>query len=304
MGYSEHMKPKIIFILGQTATGKTDVSIRLAQKFNGEVISADSRQIYKGMDLGTGKVTQEEMKNIPHHLLDIKNPNENYSVQEFQRDAFQKIEEIISRGNLPIICGGTGFYIQSIVDNLVFQNVPQNKKLREELEQKTVEELKEILANIPQEKGAKTDTENKRRLIRAIEIGTYFGKLSCLQKKESRYEFLQIGLKLPQEILDKKIQIRLEKRFEQGMIEEVEKLHNEDVSWKQLESFGLEYKYIALYLQKQIETFEELSNTLFIKIRQYAKRQMTWLKRDTRVEWFSPEQISEIETRVSEYLQN
>lgn len=298
------MKSKIIVILGQTAVGKTSLSISLAQKFNGEVISADSRQIYKGMDLGTGKVTQEEMKNIPHHLIDIKNPNENYSVEEFQRDAFQKIQEIISRGKIPIICGGTGFYIQAVVDNILFQNAPANKKLREELEEKSIEELQNILADIPQEEGVKTDTENKRRLIRAIEIGTYFGKLSCIQTQESDYDFLQIGLRLPQEILEQKIKTRLDERFKEGMIEEVAKLHEEGISWQKLESFGLEYKYIALYIQKEIKTFEELKEILFTKIRQYAKRQMTWFKRDQRIVWLSPEEKSEIETTISKYLQN
>ncbi len=297
------MKSKVIVILGQTAVGKTSLAISLAQKYNGEVISADSRQIYKGMNLGTGKVTEEEAQGIPHHLIDIKNPNDDYSAEEFQRDAFQKIQEIISRGKIPIICGGTGFYIQAIVDNISFQNVPANKKLREELEEKSIEELQNILANIPQEEGVKTDTENKRRLIRAIEIGTYFGKLSCVQAQESEYDFLQIGLKLPQETLEQKIKTRLEDRFKEGMIEEVERLHKEEISWQRLESLGLEYKHIALYLQKEIKTFEELKEILFIKIRQYAKRQMTWFKRDERIVWFSPNQISSIKTLVSEYLQ-
>ncbi len=297
------MKPKIIVILGQTATGKTDLAISLAQKFNGEVISADSRQIYRGMDLGSGKVTKEEMKNIPHHLLDIKNPNEHYSAEEFQRDAFEKIEEIISRGKTPIICGGTGFYIQAVVNNLLFQKVPPNKELRVELEEKTIEELKQILAGIPQEDGVKTDSENKRRLIRAIELGKHFGKLSCLKTQESKYDFLLVGLTLSQEILDEKIKRRLKIRIEQGMIQEVEKLQTEGLSWEKLESFGLEYKYIALYLQKEITSLEELENILSTKIRQYAKRQMTWFKRDERIFWFSPSEYGAIETKVSNHLQ-
>lgn len=297
------MKPKIIVILGQTATGKTDLAISLAQKFNGEVISADSRQIYKGMDLGSGKVTKEEMKNIPHHLLDVKNPNENYSAEEFQKDAFRAIEEILSKNKTPIICGGTGFYIQAVVDNLLFQNVPPNKELRAELEGKSIEELKQVLAAIPQEDGVKTDTENKRRLIRAIELGKHFGKLSCLETQESKYDFIQLGLKLPEEILDEKIKLRIQKRIEQGMIQEVERLHTEGLSWEKLESFGLEYKYIALHLQNKIETLEEMIKTLATKTRQYAKRQMTWFKRDERVFWFSPDEYEKIETTISKYLQ-
>ncbi len=297
------MKPKAIVVLGQTATGKTDMTIRLAEDFNGEIISADSRQIYKGMDLGTGKVTQEEMKGIPHHLLDIKNPEENYSAEEFQKDAFQAIETILLKNKIPIICGGTGYYIQAVVDNLLFQNVPPNKKLREELETKNIDELKVMLSKIPQEQGVKVDTENKRRLIRAIELGTHFGKLSCLQKQESKYDFILVGLKIPQNILDEKIKIRLQKRIEDGMIEEIENLHKSGLSWQKLESFGLEYKYIALYLQKQIESIEELKNILATKSRQYAKRQMTWFQRDERIRWFSPEDYKAIKSEVAEYLQ-
>lgn len=297
------MRPKVIVVLGQTATGKTDLAIRLAQDFDGEIISADSRQIYRGMDLGTGKVTQEETKGISHHLLDIKNPDENYSAEEFQKNAFEAIETILLKNKIPIICGGTGYYIQTVVDNLLFQNVPPDKKLREELEQKSIEELKNIVSKIPQEKGVKVDTENKRRLIRAIELGTHFGKISCLQNQKSKYDFLLIGLKIPQNILDERIKIRLQKRIEDGMIKEVENLHKNGLPWQKLESFGLEYKYIALFLQKQIESLEQLTQILAIKIRQYAKRQMTWFQRDERITWFSPENYEVIKAEVLKYLQ-
>lgn len=296
-------KPKVLVILGQTATGKTNLAIELAKLVRGEVISADSRQIYRGMNLGSGKVTPEEADGIPHHLIDIKDPNDDYSAEEFQRDAFQKIEEIISRGKVPIICGGTGFYIQAVVDNVLFHNVPPNKTLRKELEEKSIDELKQILSEIPQEDGVNIDTENKRRLIRAIEIGTYFGKLSCIQTRESKYDFLEIGLRLPQDVLEEKIKTRLTERIEQGMIEEVERLHAEGVSWQRLESFGLEYKYIALFLQKEIENLEELHSILATKIRQYAKRQMTWFQRDARIQWFSPENKDTVKKLVSDYLQ-
>lgn len=297
------MKEKILVILGQTATGKSDLAVWLAEKFNGEVVSADSRQIYKGMDIGTGKITPKEMKNISHHLLDIKDPKESYSAEEFQKDTFKVIQEILEKQKTPIICGGTGFYIQAVVDNLIFQNVPPNKKLREELELKTTSELQEILLQIPKEEGVKIDTENKRRLIRAIELGKHFGKLSCLQTKESEYEFLLIGLTLPKNNLEEKIKNRLQKRLDQGMIEEVENLHKEGLSWQKLESFGLEYKYISLYLQKEIKTKEELIKILEIKIRQYAKRQMTWFSRDKRIKWFSPTDYESIEKEVRSYLQ-
>ncbi len=306
MEQSKQSKPKIIAIVGQTATGKSDLAVHLAKMCNppagGEVVSTDSRQIYRGMDLGTGKITKDEMQDIPHHLLDIKDPNEDFSVEEFQRKAFEVIEDILARGKVPILCGGTGYYVQAVVDNLSFENTPKNEKLRNELEEKSIEELKAILAEIPQDEGVKTDTENKRRLIRAIEIGTHFGKISCLQKKESPYDFLLIGLSLPPDELREKIHVRLEKRFDAGMIEEVERLHEEGVTWKKLEEFGLEYKYIAQYLQKKIKSLEELKTILITKSLQYAKRQMTWFKRDERIKWFSGEDYEAIEKSVMEYL--
>lgn len=276
------LKSKIYVVCGPTATGKSDHAVELAKNppngGKGEIISADSRQVYIGMDIGTGKITPEEMGGIPHHLLDIKNPNEDFSVEEFQRLAFQKIEEILARGNTPIICGGTGFYIQAITDNIIFQDIPKNEKLRTELEEKSVAELKEILAEIPKEEGVKVDTENKRRLIRAIEIGKFMGKLACTQKGEQKYDFEFIYLDFPDEVLKERINLRLEKRFSMGMIDEVRRLHNEGVAFQKLEDFGLEYKYIALFLQEKISE-TELSETLKTKIWQYAKRQRTWFKK-------------------------
>lgn len=271
-------KPLVYVVCGPTATGKSDHAVELAKKVNGEVISADSRQVYRGMDLGTGKITPEEMKGVPHHLLDIKNPDEDFSVEEFQKLAFEKIEEILARGKTPVICGGTGFYIQSITDNIIFQDIPKNEALRYELEEKSLEELKEILAEIPQEENSKIDVENKRRLIRAIEIGEFLGKIPAIQKGPKMYDFEFTYLDFPDEILKDRIEKRLEKRLEMGMVMEVAKLHEDGLSWKRLENFGLEYKYIAEFLQGKISE-EEMLETLKLKIWQYAKRQRTWFKK-------------------------
>lgn len=295
-------KPKALVIVGQTATGKTSLSIELAKRFNGEVISADSRQVYVGMDLGTGKVTQDEMDGVPHHLLDIKQPNEDFSAQEFQTLAKQSMEEIIDRGHVPIICGGTGYYVQTLVDNIIFQDVPVNQPLRDELETKSIQELQTIVQSFPREEDVKIDTDNKRRLIRAIEIGTFFGKLFCVQHGPEEYEFLQIGIALSPEELRENIVTRIHDRLDQGMIEEVERLHSQGISWKKLEDFGLEYRYIAYYLQEKIDK-EELVQTLKDKIWQYAKRQKTWFKRDDRIHWFHPKQEQEaIFDEVKQFL--
>ena len=273
-------KPLIYVVCGPTATGKSDHAVELALKLpnSGEIISADSRQVYRGMNIGSGKITESEMKGVPHHLLDIKNPDEDFSVEEFQKLCFQKIEDILLRGKTPIICGGTGFYIQAVTDNIIFQEIPKNQKLRDELEEKSIEELKEILAKIPKEEGAKVDTENKRRLIRAIEIGKFMGKIACIKKGPQKYDFEFIYLDFPDEVLKERINKRLLKRFEMGMIDEVRNLHEQGVSWKKLEDFGLEYKYIAQFLQGKISE-EEMTETLKTKIWQYAKRQRTWFKR-------------------------
>lgn len=285
-------KPKVYVVCGPTATGKSDYAVELALRppagGGGEVISADSRQIYRGMDLGTGKITHEEMRGVPHHLLDIRDPNQDFSVEEFQRLCFEKIEEILARGRTPIICGGTGYYIQSVTDNIIFQDIPKNEPLRAELENKSIDELKEILEKIPKEEGAKTDTENKRRLIRAIEIGRFLGKIVCIQKGPQKYEFEMIGLDRPDEELRDRIGKRLDARIEAGMIDEVRKLHNPPtgggISWERLENFGLEYRYIAEFLQNKISE-SEMIELLKTKIWQYAKRQRTWFRRDKRIKW-------------------
>jgi tRNA dimethylallyltransferase len=277
-------KPLIYVICGPTATGKSDYAVELAKEINGEIISADSRQIYRGMDLGTGKITQEEMKGVPHHLLDIREPNENFSVEEFQKLCFKKIEEILTHEKIPIICGGTGFFIQSVVDNIIFPVAPANPELRLELENKNLEELKEILKTIPMEDGVKIDTENKRRVIRAIELGKMLDKIPAQKYGEQKYIFKMIGLDKPDEELKDRIAKRLEKRLKLGMIEEVKGIQNDGVPWERLENFGLEYRYIAEFLQGKISE-EEMKNFIKIKSFQYAKRQRTWFKRDKRINW-------------------
>lgn len=277
-------KSKVYVVCGPTATGKSDYAVELALRIGSEVISADSRQIYRGMDLGTGKITRVEMKGVPHHLLDIRNPDEDFSVEEFQKLAFEKIEEILARGKTPIICGGTGFFIQSVVDNIIFPTAPANPALRAELENKDLTDLQEILKNIPMEDGAKVDTENKRRVIRAIELGHALGKIPAIKYGEQKYDFKIIGLDKTDAELQERIEKRLTARIEAGMIDEVRKLHDSGISWNRLENFGLEYRYIAEFLQNKI-TEEQMIETLKLKIWQYAKRQRTWFKRDKRIKW-------------------
>jgi tRNA dimethylallyltransferase len=292
------MKPKILIILGQTATGKSDLAVDLAKKLNGEIVSADSRQVYTGLDIGSGKITRRETKGVPHYLIDVISPKKIFSVVDFQKLAYEHIDEILKRGKLPIICGGTGFYIQSIVEGFVLPEISVNKKLRKELEKKDLAELQTILKNLDKKRYAEIDTKNKVRLIRAIEIVCAIDKVPKIIKKP-KYSALQIGITLSKEMLQKRIHDRLIKRIKIGMIKEVENLQKNGVSFKRLESFGLEYKYIALYLQKKLSK-EEMITTLETKINQFAKRQKTWFQRDKKINWFNINQKTEVEKFILE----
>ncbi len=286
-------KPKVLVILGPTAVGKSDLAVEMALLYKGEVISADSRQVYKGLDIGTGKITKKEMRGIPHHLLDVINPKKIFSVELWKTQALDAIKNILSRGKLPIICGGTGFYIQSIVDNITLPDVAADPKLRKELSLKSTEELFALLKKLDPKRAKNIDSKNPVRLIRAIEIATVLGKVPKAKKVKSEYNFIQIGLTLPPEILNERIHTRMLSRMKKGMIREAEKLHTAGLSYKRMEVLGLEYRYLALYLQKKISK-EEMLERLEIEIRQYARRQMQWFKRDVRIKWFDPSASKEI----------
>lgn len=280
-------KNKIIIILGQTSTGKSDFAVEIAKKIGGEIISADSRQVYKGMDLGTGKITKKEMCGIPHYLLDVISPLKTFSVNDFQKITNKKIEEIVKKNKIPVICGGTGFYIDSIVNGNIFPDVSPNKKLREKLSKKTILELFEILQKLDSERAKNIDKNNGVRLIRAIEIATELGSVPRLDRSLSGPTVLKIGLTIPNEILKERIKIRLLSRIKKGMIKEIENLHKSGVSWKRLYSFGLEYRYVSLYLQGKLKK-EEMIEKLNTEIWHFAKRQNTWFKKDPNTIWINP----------------
>ncbi len=294
-------KNKVLVILGPTATGKSGLAVKLAKKYNGEVISADSRQVYRGLNIGTGKITKKEMRGIHHWLLDVESPKKVFTVVEWRKLALEKIQTILKRDKLPIICGGTGFYIQSIVDGIVLPEVPPNKALRKKLEKKNLDQLVAILKKLDSARAKNIDTKNKVRLIRAIEIATELGSVPKLEKQKSPYEFLQIGLKLPDKELKQKISIRLFARMSGGMINEAKKLKKNGLSFKRMRELGLEYRYLADYLENKI-TKEDLIKKLETEIWRYSKRQMTWFKRDKKINWFKPDQTQKITKEVKEFL--
>lgn len=286
MNSKAYRKPFIVVIVGPTASGKSDLAVKLAQKLNGEIVSADSRQVYKGLNLGSGKITKKEMRSITHHLIDIADPKKTFSAAEFKKLGEKAIAKIIKKGKLPIVCGGTGFYIQALVDGLLLPEVPPNLKLRKSLEKKSIQSLFSLLQKIDLRRAKEIDKNNPRRLIRAIEIAKALGKNPKLKSK-TKYSALFIGIRFPMKELRKRIQKRLLKRIKDGMIEEVKDLPKKGLSWGRLEDLGLEYRYVAKYLQSKInkkQMIEELNKAIF----KFAKRQMTWFKRDKRICWINP----------------
>jgi tRNA dimethylallyltransferase len=269
------MTRKLIVILGPTASGKSELAVKLAKKFNGEIISADSRQVYKGMDIGTGKVTKKEMRGIPHHLLDAASPKRRFTVVQYRKLALKAIKKIQRKGKLPILCGGTGFYIQAVVDGIVIPEVPPDWKLREKLEKKTTKELFNELRRLDPRRARTIERKNKRRLIRALEIVKKIGRVPLLRKEPLPYPVLMIGVKKSRAELTKRIKKRFLNWLKRGLIDEIKKLRKSGLSWKKIEDFGIHYRIAAQYLQNML-TYQEMIENSIIELQNYTKRQMSW----------------------------
>jgi tRNA dimethylallyltransferase len=272
----------MIVILGPTATGKTAIATRLAAKVNGEIISADSRQVFRGMDIGTGKDLSEYVVDgapIPHHLIDIVEPGTEYSLYNFQHDCYKAYDQIVARGNTPILCGGTGLYLESVIRAYPLVEVPVNEELRNQLEQLSLEQLSEMLAKFKKLHNH-TDTENRERVYRALEIETFYRDYP--QKVENSRKIIEpmtvFGVRFDREVIRQRITQRLEERLDNGLIEEVQRLIDGGVSHERLQKYGLEYKFVSLYLQHKINS-QKLFEELNIAIHQFAKRQSTWFRR-------------------------
>lgn len=284
------LKPSLLIIIGPTAAGKSEIAVKLAKKFNGEIISADSRQIYRGLNIGSGKIEGTwrndvfMYKGVPHYLIDEVSPRGQYSVAKFQKDARKIISEIHARGKLPIICGGTAHWIDAIVYNQSLPEVKPDSKLRARLNQLTTAQLFNKLKKIDPARAKDIDAKNPRRLIRAIEIVMSTGQAVPKILTTSSYHPIWLGINPGMPTLEKNIQKRLQARLKQGMTKEVTKLHKQGLSWKKLESLGLEYKFCALYLQGKLNR-DDMESQLYRAIRQYAKRQLTWWKRNQAIHW-------------------
>lgn len=269
----------LIVILGPTASGKTTFATHLAKSINGEIISADSRQIYRGMSLGTGKDLDDYAINginIPYHLIDIVDAGYKYNVFEYQSDFFKALEKVNTNGSFPIMCGGTGMYIEAVLKKYKLINVPVNNELREKLKDKTIDELISILSNFKALHN-QTDTDTLKRAVRAIEIETYYQDHPEIIIELPDINPLIIGVNIDRESRRRKITSRLKKRLEEGMIEEVKQLLNSGISPENLIYYGLEYKFLTLYVTGEL-TYNQMFDKLNIAIHQFAKRQMTWFR--------------------------
>lgn len=292
---------KLLVICGPTAVGKSSLAVEIAKEFAGEVISADSRQVYKKLDIATGKITTDEMGGVTHHLLDVANPQDRFSVADFKELADEAVFDIQSRDKLPILCGGTGFYIQAVVDDLAFPDVPPNEGLREQLQERSTESLYEELKEKDPRRAKEIDENNPVRLIRALEIVAELGEVPKLEKQQ-RFDTLQIGLDRPDKELKQRIIKRTKQRLEQGMIAEARQLRANGLSVERMRYLGLEYEHLADYLEGSISK-QELFESIIQSDWQYAKKQRTWFKNDDRIAWFNPEkEKSEIIKQVQQFV--
>lgn len=296
-------KQKIIIIVGPTASGKTALSLCLAKELGGEIISADSRQIYRGLDIGTGKVTKAEMGDIPHHLIDILDPDDAYSAADFTKDAGAAIEDIVSRGKVPIIAGGTFFYIEALLGRKSLPAVPPNRELRERLESMETDTVFAILEKRDPARAKTIDRHNKRRVIRAIEITEALGAVPAPVDSTSPYDTFIIGIDMDKETLRSRIVTRLNERLDNGMIEEARTLHANGLSYERMDELGLEYRYLAIFLKGESSLFE-MCEKLAIEIWHFAKRQRMWLRKMEGVRWYVPTEFDRAIEDVKGFLKD
>lgn len=273
--------PKVVAVVGTNASGKSALGIELAKKYGAEIISADSRQVFRGLDLGSGKVTAQEMQGIRHHLIDVREPGEFFSMADFQRMSYAAIDDILARGKLPMIVGGTGLYVDSVLDGYLLSDTEPDLAYRAELETYTTPQLYDmLLALVP---GVQVERNNRNRVMRMLER-LHDGD-TATPGKQARYASLRLGVSWPRDVLRARIDERLERRLEEGMIEEVQGLLERGVSREFLLGLGLEYRFITQYLTGEIPDREQMLAGLAQAIKKFAKRQMTWFRRNPDIVW-------------------
>jgi len=296
--------PKLVVLLGPTASGKSSLGITLAQRFNGEIISADSRQVYRGLDIGTAKVTPAEQALVPHHLLDVADPREVYTVAQFQRDTIAAINGILKRSHRPFLVGGSPHYIQAVVDNLDIPHIEPHPELRAQLEKRPLPELMEQLEELDPHIAATIDRQNSRRIIRALEVCLVSGKPFSQQRtiSEPLYQSLLLGIEWPREVLYRRIDKRVDERMQQGMVQEVQRLLGEGISHQRLEALGLEYRYVSRWLLGAFESEDEMVQRLKYAIHDFTRRQLTWFRKEKRIVWINGGDWEQAESVVKDFL--
>ena len=273
--------PKVVAVVGTNASGKSALGVELAKRYGAEIISADSRQVFRGLDLGSGKITPEEMQGVPHHLIDVREPNEFFSMADFQRMSYAAIDGILARGRLPMIVGGTGLYVDSVLDGYQLSDKEPDLAYRAELETLTTPALYEkLIALVPDVQVEKNNRNRVMRMLERLHDGD-----TAAPGKQKRYESLRLGVSWPRDVLRARIDERLERRLEQGMIEEVQGLLDRGVSREFLLGLGLEYRFITQYLTGEIPDRDEMLARLAQAIKKFAKRQMTWFRRNPDIVW-------------------
>jgi len=271
--------PPIIVIVGPTASGKTALSIRTAKEVGGEIISADSRQIYRHCDIGTEKISKKEMRGVPHHCIDIASPRRSFSVTQWHSHAQKALRGIYRRGNVPILVGGTGMYVDALVYGASYPDVPPNMPLRKKLEKKTPEELHATLQTLDPRRAQTIEKENPRRLMRAIEIATALGAVPESIPREAKFDVTWIHTNVPFSELETRIALRMKKTIKKGLVAETKKLKEElGLSWKRINELGMEYRIVGQYVRGELPK-EKLAETLVREVRRYAKRQLRWLRK-------------------------
>ncbi|MDP3953610.1 MAG: tRNA (adenosine(37)-N6)-dimethylallyltransferase MiaA [bacterium] len=292
------VKPKVVAVVGPNASGKSDLAVELAHKFNGEIVSADSRQIYRSLDLSSGKVPGRwkirgfkrfyEYQGIPHHLIDAVSPRKRFSAQQYRRKAQRAIKTILEKDKLPIVAGGTGLYINILLHDIPIPEAPPNNKLRRELDSLTTDQLMHRLKALDPERAKVMDPHNRRRIIRAIEvvvsIHSTVPKIDLFDDTNSPYDLFKIGVELSASELKRRIKLRLERRLKEGMVEEIKRAHLLGISWRRLGELGIEFRAIAKFLKGEIG-YEQMQKDITSQSWQYARRQMTWFKRDQNIIW-------------------
>ncbi len=277
--------PRLVAVVGTNSSGKSALGVELARRFDGEVISADSRQVYRGLDLGTGKVTREEMAGVPHHLLDVVEPGQRFSLADYQRLAYAAIDDVRARGRLPLLVGGTGLYVRAVVEGYQLVEAEPDPERRAELERWSDEHLLAELERLDPTAVEQLDLPNRRRLVRAVEIAEAGHPRAATRRREARYRTLTLGVSWPRPILDGLISNRLRARVDAGLVAEVEGLLDAGVDADFLEGLGLEYRFTVRYLRGEYASREEYVELADRAVRRFARRQLSWFRRDEQIVW-------------------